>query len=124
MEKTIEIPADTETVTLKLEKHCSFTLRSLLPRVRSEVELVIVDEFGYGLKSDADLYMLRASHGNSLLHKLARSRVVDGESILDLTPGVKFVEPQAAFLNGSAVTLSGTGYIQLTVVPPVPDEED
>lgn len=115
----IEIPADTKTVTLELKKHCSFTLRSLLPQVESEVELVVRDVFG---TMDTDMYRLKAGSGDSLLHKLARSRVVDGESLLDLTPDVKFVEPQTSLLNGTFATLTGTGYIQLIVEPPVPED--
>ena len=84
MEQTIEIPADVKTVTLELKKQCGFTLRSLLPQVKGEVELVVEDEFDGG--RDCDWYRLRANSGNSLLHKLMRSRVVEGESLLDLTP--------------------------------------
>lgn len=124
MEKTIEIPADAETVTLKLEKHCGFTLRSLLPQIRDDVELVIVDEFGRGYKFDTDLYRLKADSGNTLLHKLARSRVVDGETLLDLMPIVLRDEPQTSLIDGSVVPVSGTGCIQLWVTPPTPGKED
>lgn len=120
----IEIPADAKTVTLELKKHCTFTLRSLLPQIKDEVELVVRDEFGTNTKPDADLYSLRAGGGNTLLRKLARSRVVEGESILDLTPSVKLVRPEPTMLNGTFATLTGTGYIQLTVTPPVPNEGD
>ena len=90
----IEIPADAKTVTLELKERCSFTLRSLLPYIKDEVELVVIDEFGVGVNTDADLYKLRAGDGNTLLRKLARSRIVDGESLLDLTPNVKLVSPE------------------------------
>jgi hypothetical protein len=123
MKHTIKIPADAETVTLELKKQCMITLRALLPQVKNEVELVIVDEFGCRPMSDADLYRLKANDGVSLLHKLTRSRVVEGEALLDLTPGVTFVEPQMTLLNGTLSTRTGTGYIQLTVKPPVPGEE-
>lgn len=122
MEQTIEIPADATTVTLEMKKHCTFTLRSLLPQIRNEVELVITDKFGTGNKSDADLYRLRAGGGATLLCKLARSRIVDGESLLDLTPYVKLVSPEPTLLNGTFATLTGTGYIQLIVEPPVPED--
>lgn len=118
----IEIPADAKTVTLELKKHCTFTLRSLLPQIKDEVELVIRDEFGTNTKPDADLYRLRAGGGNTLFRKLARSRVVDGESLLDLTPDVKLVSPEPTMLNGTFATLTGTGYIQLIVKPPVPED--
>ena len=120
MEQTIEIPADAKTVTLELKKRDTFTLRSLLPQVKEEVELVVNDAFEH----DTDQYRLRAASGNSLLHKLGRSRVVDGESILGLTPEVRFVDPTPSMLNGTLINLSGTGYIQLVVEPPAPCEED
>lgn len=119
----IEIPADAKTVTLELKEHCGFTLRSLLPYIKDEVELVVIDEFGVGVNTDADLYKLRAGGGNTLLRKLARSRIVDGESLLDLTPNVKLVSPEPTMLNGTFATLTGTGYIQLLVRPPAPDKE-
>lgn len=117
MEQVIEIPADTKMVTLELKKHCSFTLRSLLPQIKGDVELVIEDEFGTGMNSDADLYRLKANSGDSLLRRLARSRVVDGESLLDLTPSVQRQDPQVGFYAGTSQILSGTGCIQLWVYP-------
>ena len=123
MEKMdIEIPADAKTVTLELKKQCGFTLRSLLPQIKGEVELVVEDEFDEG--RDCDWYRMRANSGNSLLHKLERSRIVEGEALLELTPTVEFVAPQTSLINGSFATLTGTGYIQLWVAPPVPDEAD
>lgn len=128
MEKMdIEIPADAKTVTLELKKQCGFTLRSLLPRVGGEVELVVEDAFKvnrFGVSEDADLYRLHAASGDSLLHKLVRSRVVEGEALLDLTPSLKMVEPHTSLINGTFATLTGSGYIELWVRPPVPDEED
>lgn len=115
MEQVIEIPADTKTVTLELKKHCSFTLRSLLPQIKGDVELVVDDEFDGG--RDCDLYRLKADSGDSMLRKLARSRVVDGESLLDLTPIVQRLDPQTSLINGSFATLTGTGCIQLWVNP-------
>ena len=125
MEKTeIEIPADVKTVTLELKKHCTFTLRSLLPNIKDEVELVVIDEFGVGVNTGADLYRLKANTGEALMRKLARSRVVEGEAQLDLTPNVKLVSPEPTLLNGTFATLTGTGFIQLLVKPPAPGEED
>lgn len=117
----IEIPADAKTVTLELEKRCGFTLRSLLPQVNDEVELVVKDKFGTNVDPDNDLYRLRAGGGNTLLRKLARSRVVDGESLLDLTPTVKLVSPEPTMLNGTFAARTD-GYIQLIVEPPVPED--
>jgi hypothetical protein len=122
MEQTIEIPADVKTVTLELKKQCGFTLRSLLPQIEDEVELVVEDVFDNG--RDCDLYRLKANSGNSLLCKLERSRVVEGRALLDLTPSVSLASPQPTMLNGTFATLTGTGYIQLFVTPPAPDEED
>jgi len=128
MEKMdIEIPADAKTVTLELKRQCGFTLRSLLPRVGGEVELVVEDVFKvnrFGVSEDADLYRLHAASGDSLLHKLMRSRVVEGEALLDLTPSVQRLDPQTSLINGSFAILTGTGCIQLWVTPPVPDEEN
>ena len=124
MEQTIEIPADARTVTLELKKRDTFTLRSLLPQIKEEVELVVNDAFGHdAFGHDTDQYRLRAASGNSLLHKLERSRVVEGASLLCLTPDVMFVNPIPTLLNGTLANLSGTGYIQLVVEPPAPDEE-
>ena len=119
MEQTIEIPADAKTVTLELKKRDTFTLRSLLPQVKGEVELVVNDLF----KCDTDQYRLCANNGRSMLNKLERSRVVDGESILGLTPEVRFVNPTPTLVDGTLVTLSGTGHILLIVEPPAPGEE-
>jgi len=113
----IEIPADVKTVTLEIEKHCSFTLRSLLPQIRSEVELVIEDVFSedrYTVK-DHDLYRLRASDGSMLMRSLARSRILPGEAYLELTPKVKLREPLASLIDGTFATVSGTGCIELWV---------
>ena len=123
MEHTIEIPADARTVTLELKKRDTLTLRSLLPQIKAEVELFIRDKFGTGVGSDADLYSLRAANGSSLLHKLERSRVVEGASLLCLTPDVTFVSPMPTLLNGTLANISGTGRIQLVVEPPASDEE-
>jgi hypothetical protein len=111
-------------VTLELKERCTFTLRSLLPQINNAVELVPVDEYGRGLKSDADLYRLKADNGKSLLHKLARSRIVEGESLLDLTRSLKVTDPIPQIWNGSIVHASGTGVLQLFVRPPCPNEED
>lgn len=116
----IEIPADAKTVTLGLERRPSgLTLRDLLPLVDDVVELVVEDLFA---GSDVDCYRLRAGGGRALLHKLLRSRIVDGESILGLTPRLEVVEPVPQFANGSIVQMAGTGGLRLYVRPPRPDE--
>ena len=63
----IEIPADAKTVTLELEKRCSFTLRTLLPQVKDRVELMIEDYFyGGDHELGADVYRLEADNGEKL----------------------------------------------------------
>lgn len=123
----IEIPADTKTVTLELKEHCSFTLRSLLPNIRSEVELVIEDVFDedrFTVK-DHDLYRLRGSNGSMLMRTLARSRILPGEAYLDLTPRLKLREPQTSLINGTFATVTGSGCIELWVrLTKRPGEED
>lgn len=75
MSQNAEIPADANTVTL----------RSLLPRIRDFVVLAILDRFD---GPDCDTYSLNAGSGDNLLEKLKRSRVLDGETILGLSPEV------------------------------------
>lgn len=49
---------------------------------------------------------------------------MEGESLLDLTPNVNFVDPTPTLLNGTVANLSCTGGIQLLVKPPVPGKKD
>ena len=123
----IEIPADAKTVTLELEKRCGFTLRSLLPNIGSEVELIIEDVFDedrFTVK-DHDLYRLRGSNGSMLMRTLARSRILPGEAYLDLTPRLKLREPQTSLINGTFATVTGSGCIELWVrLTKRPGEED
>ena len=122
MEHTIEIPADAKTVTLELAGSRALTLRSLLPHIKNWVELIVTDDFGVGVNTDADLYRLKTPCGDSLLRTLMRSRVVDGESILGLTPEVRFANPKPTMVNGTLANLPGTGCIQLCVKLPAPEE--
>ena len=117
MEQKIEIPADVNTVTLKLKKNSTFTLRSLLPNIGSEVELVIQDVFSEDrfTEKDYDIYRLRGSNGPMLMRSLERSRILPGEAYLELTPKVKLREPLTSLLNGTVATMSGTGCIELWV---------
>ena len=123
----IEIPADAKTVTLELEKRCGFTLRSLLPNIGSEVELIIEDVFDedrFTVK-DHDLYRLRGSNGSMLMRTLARSRILPGEAYLDLTPRLKLREPQTSLINGTFETVTDSGCIELWVrLTKRPGEED
>ena len=76
MSQKDEIQSDSKTVTL----------RSLLPRIRDFVELAIKDRFDG--PDYCDTYMLNAGSGDNLLEKLRRSSVLDGETILGLSPDV------------------------------------
>lgn len=124
MEKVIEIPADAKTVTLELKKNGTFTLRTLLPQIRDAVELVVEDAFETKSMKTVDRYRLRANDGDELLRKLERSRIVEGDLILGLAPVIQRVDPTAPLFNGTFGMNLGSGAIQLTVRPPVPDEED
>jgi len=122
----IEIPADAKTVTLALEERCGFTLRSLLPQISAEVELVIEDVFSedrYHVK-DRDLYRIRGSNGQMLLTSLERSRILPGAAYLALTPKVKLREPLTSLINGSFAALTGSGCIELWVRPTKKPEDD
>lgn len=108
MEKVIEIPADARTVTLELKKSSEFTLRAVLPQVKGRVELVIEDAFDTSSMRAVDRYRVRDSGGKSMMEKLERSRVVDGEFILGLVPTIESDE---------------TGTVRVVVRIPVPDGE-
>ena len=116
----IEIPVDTESVTLNLKKEGSLTLRSVLPAIHAPVMLGVNDMFG---KTDVDLTGIRARNGNDLLQKLERSRILDGETLLNLAPEIRVTEPTPVLTNGSIV-LNGDSVIQLWVTPSKPDKEN
>lgn len=116
----MEVPADTESVTLNLKKGGGLTLRSVLPAIHAPVTLCVDDVFGV---MDVDHTVVRANNGDALLQKLERSRVLEGEALLDLVPGIRVIEPTPVLTNGSGV-LNGESVIQLWVTPPRPDEDD
>ena len=104
------------------------TLRDILPLIKNDsVEVVIEDVFAVshgGECRDSDRYTIRANGGSYMIAKLERSRVVEGESILGLTPtAIRQVVPPPTLVDGSLDQRSD-GYIQVLVRPPVPDEED
>ncbi len=118
----IEVPADTRNVTLEIEREeHPFTLKALLPHVKARVELLIsedVDSTVDGRRTvGSDNYMINAQDGEDLMRKLERSRVVDGMSILELSPEVKLVSEVPTLINGTFATLTGTGRIQIIVHP-------
>ena len=116
----LDVPADTESVTLNLKKGGGLTLRSVLPAIYSPVMLCVNDRFS---GTDVDQTIVRAKNGDVLLQKLERSRVLEGEALLDLVPEIRVIEPTPVLTNGSIV-LNGESVIQLWVTPPRPDEDD
>lgn len=123
----IEVPPDARMVTLALKdrEECALTLRSILPQIKGDVELVVVDEFKDAKHEDAeDHYRLKAKSGPRLLEKLLRSRIVEGEFLLDQVPSIQREDPSFSLFAGTFGVNTGTGAIQLWVYPPVPDEED
>lgn len=104
------------------------TLRDILPLINHDtVEVVIEDVFDTshgGECKDSDKYRIRAGSGSYMMAKLERSRVVEGESILDLTPtAIRQFVPPPTLVDGSLDQMS-EGCIQVWVRPTVPDEED
>lgn len=111
-EVEIEIPADAKTVTLELERHGTFTLRSLLPQAKCEVELVLEDVQG---KCSCDRLRMKANCGQELLLMIQRSHVLDAARILDSVPILKVADAVPTMLNGTFSTLTGTSCLQLFV---------
>lgn len=123
----IEIPADARMVKLALKERTSHvpTLRVVLPLIQDDVELVVAQEFiERGGEKYIDAYRLKAPSGEVLVKKLLRSRVVEGEHLLDLVPTIKREDPTVNLYAGTFGVKTGTGCIQLWVNPPAPDEED
>lgn len=123
----IEIPADARMVKLALKERTSNvpTLRTVLPLIKGDVELVVAQEFEDKGEKYTDAYRLKAPSGEVLVEKLLRSRVVEGEHLLDLIPTIKREDPTTVNLYaGTFGVRTGTGCIQLWVNPPAPDEED
>ena len=120
----LDIPADTESVTLNLKQADGRpTLRNMLPTICSSVELVVCDvcdEFG---RQDWDKIRLAAGDGKDLVKKLTRSRVLEGDTLLELVPTVRVREPRPRLVNGSSC-IEGDSVVELYVAWPVPDEED
>lgn len=119
----IEIPADTRTVTLELKDRTpQLTLRSLLPTIRGDVELVIEDSFSV---EQCDHTTVKAGDGDQLMKMLERSRVLEGGMILDLRPSVIQMRHLVISVHsGRYGELANTGVIEIFVTYPKPDEED
>lgn len=119
----IEIPADTKTVTLELKDRTpQLTLRSLLPTIRGNVELVIEDSFSV---EQRDHTTVKARDGDQLMKMLERSRVLEGGMILDLRPSlIQMRHLVISVHSGRYGELADTGVIEIFVTYPKPDEED
>lgn len=119
----IEIPADTRMVKLALKDRTpQLTLRSLLPTIRGDVELVIEDSFG---AEACDRTTIKAGDGDKLMEMLQRSRVLEGEMILDLRPSVVRMRHLVISVHsGRYGELANSGVIEVFVTYPKPDEED
>ena len=122
----IEIPADAKMVKLALKERTSNvpTLRTVLPLIKGDVELVVAQEFEDKGETYYDAYRLKAPSGEVLVKKLLRSRVVDGEHLLDQVPSIQRQDPTFNLYAGTFSVNTGTGCIQLWVNSPAPDEED
>lgn len=119
----IEIPANTRMVQLALKDRTpQLTLRSLLPTIRGDVELVIEDSFGVGA---CDRTTVKAGDGGNLIKMLERSRVLEGGMILDLRPSVIQMRHLVISVHsGRYGELANTGVLEIFVSYPKPDEED
>lgn len=119
----IEIPADAKMVTLALKDRTpQLTLRSLLPTIRGDVELVIEDSFS---AESCDRTTVKAGDGDKLMMMLERSRVLEGGMILDLRPSViKMRHLVISVHSGRYGELANTGVLEIFVAYPKPDEED
>ena len=116
--KVVNVPKDTEMVTLLIEKESgkSCTLREILPLVKGRVELVICDTFDK-YEKDVDMFKLLCESGRDMLNSLCRSRIVDGDSILGLTPSIQRVDPLPYLANGTFQMRTEMGLTQLWVKP-------
>lgn len=109
MNELIPIPADADKATLQIERERGgATLRSLLPCVHGDVELVIEDVVSV---EQCDRVVLRANCGGELAKKLTRSRVLEGEFLLDLKPSCI-----------QAAELPGMGTLEIYVTNPKPED--
>ena len=118
----IEIPADARMVKLALKDRTpQLTLRSLLPAIRGDVELVLEDSFGV---ESCDRTTVKAGDGGKLMKMLERSRVLEGNMILDLRPSVIQMRPLVISVrSGKYGELADTGVLEIFVTYPKTDVE-
>ena len=121
----LKIPAGTDSVTLNLSREGGKpTLRNMLPSIYAPVELFVNDGFFDESGRETRFHVrLAAAEGESLLKRLERSCVLEGEILLELVPTVRVREPRACLINGTTC-IEGGSVVELHVSWPTPDEED
>ena len=119
----VEVPASIKMVKLELKDRTpQLTLRSILPTIRGSVELVIEDSFDV---ESYDRTTVKAGDGEGLMKMLERSRVLDGNKILELRPSaIKMGHLVVPAHSGQYGELENTGVIEIFVTYTKPDEED
>ena len=118
----VEVPASIKMVKLELKDRTpQLTLRSILPTIRGSVGLVIEDSFDV---ESYDRTTVKAGDGEGLMKMLERSRVLDGNKILELRPSaIKMRHLVVPAHSGQYGELENTGIIEIFVTYPKPDEE-
>lgn len=119
----VEIPASFKMVKLALKDRTpQLTLRSVLPTICGSVELVIEDSFDI---ESCDRTTVKAGDGDGLMKMLERSRVLDGNKILELRPSaIKMRHLVMPVHSGRYGELENTGIIEIFVTYPKSGEED
>lgn len=109
---TLDLPQDAESVTLNIPEHrAGATLRDVLPVLSGSVTLVV--EIGPSPVVQ-ESWMVSNTSGRALLKTLEKSRFVDANRILGLSPLVKPYVPAPTLTNGTAV-LNGCESIDVYV---------
>ena len=118
----VEVPDSIKMVKLELKDRTpQLTLRSILPTIRGSVGLVIEDSFDV---ESYDRTTVKAGDGEGLMKMLERSRVLDGNKILELRPSaIKMRHLVVPAHSGQYGELENTGIIEIFVTYPKPDEE-
>ena len=119
----VEVPASIKMVKLELKDRTpQLTLRSILPTIRGSVGLVIEDSFDV---ESYDRTTVKAGDGEGLMKMLERSRVLDGNKILELRPSaIKMRHLVVPAHSGQYGELENTGIIEIFVIYPKSGKED
>lgn len=119
----VEVPASIKMVKLELKDRTpQLTLRSILPTIRGSVGLVIEDSFDV---ESYDRTTVKAGDGEGLMKMLERSRVLDGNKILELRPSaIKMRHLVVPAHSGQYGELENTGIIEIFVTYPKSGKED